>query len=98
MTSILFTDSASRGVGSACVDIEIIVRPTSRLHFLAAIARRDLLFGCVLLGTLLDHLVHQRAIACHEWRQRLELLAVPLLELDHSRAFVIHAARLHRRE
>src|SRR5579864_4483494 len=98
MTSMLFTDSASLRAGSTCVAIEVIVRSTKRLHFLAAVSRRDLLFRRVLGGALHDHLVHQRAIARHERRQRLELLAVPLLELDHPRALVVQAARLHRRE
>src|SRR5689334_13272200 len=98
MTSMLLTDSASRRAGSASCGIEVIVVAIERLHFLAAVARRDLLLGRVLLGTLLDHLVHERAVARHERRQRLELLAVPLLELDHARAFVVHAARLDRRE
>src|SRR5215470_16356201 len=62
------------------------------LAFLRAIARRDLLLGRVLAGRLLDHLAHHREVAGHEWRHLLEARAVPHLELDHARAFVIHAA------
>src|SRR5690242_21961812 len=97
MTSMLLTDSASRCAASALADIEAIAT-IGRLHFLAAIARRDLLLGRVLHRALLDHLAHERAVAGHERRELMEARAVPLLELDHARALVVAAARLDRRE
>src|SRR6478752_10331193 len=97
MTSMLLTESAIGAAGSTCVGIEA-TWTMGRLPFLAAIAQRDLLFGRVLGRALLDHLLGQRAVARHERCQRLEFLAVPLLELDHARAFMIGAARLDRRE
>src|SRR5690348_2097544 len=69
-----------------------------QLPFPAAVARRDLLIRGVFGGALLYHLLGQRAVAGYERCQRLEFLAVPLLELDHARAFVIGAAGLDRRE
>src|SRR5689334_16755923 len=98
MTSMLLTDSASFRAASGVVIVEVIAAAGSRLHFLAAVARRDLLLRRVLRRAVEHHLVHERAVARHEGRQRLELLAVPLLELDHARSLVIEAARLHRRK
>src|SRR5436190_15972661 len=97
MTSMLLIDSAMADAGCAVAAARVTVS-TTRLPFLGAIARRDLLFGSVLRGAVLDHLAHHRAIACHERRDRLEFLAVPLLELHHAGALVVEAARLHRRE
>src|SRR6185503_5878893 len=97
MTSMLLTESAIGAAGSTCVGIEA-TWTTGLLSFLAAIAQRDLLFSRVLGSTFLDHLFGQRAVARHERRQRLEFLAVPLLELDHARAFMIGAAGFDRGE
>src|SRR5512135_725760 len=98
MTSMLLTDRATCRAGSGCASMRSLSPPgrqprgpppgAGRSHLLAAIARRDLLLGRVLVGALHDHLVHERAVAGHERRQRLELLAVPLLELDHAGALV----------
>src|SRR5438477_9584550 len=68
------------------------------LHLLAAVARRDLFLRRVLCSGFLDHLANHFTVAGHERRDLLEAVAVPLLELHHSRAFVIRAARLYRRE
>src|ERR1700688_4614693 len=97
MTSMLLTESAIGAAGSTCVGIEA-TWTIGRLPFLAAIAQRDLLFRRVLGGAFLDHLFGQRAVARHERSQRFEFLAVPLLELDHARAFMVGAAGLDRRE
>src|SRR5437660_7077629 len=71
---------------------------SNRLHLLAAVARRDLFFRRVLCSGFLDHLANHFTVAGHERRYLLEAVAIPLLELHHSRAFVIRAARLDRRE
>src|SRR5512141_2960657 len=97
MTSMLLTESAIVRAGSCCTPTEVTV-PVMPLHFLRAIARCDLLLGRVLRRAVLDHLAHHRAIAGHERRHRLELLAIPLLELHHAGALVVEAARLDRRE
>src|SRR5262249_13699285 len=73
-------------------------RALMSLAFLPAIARRDLLFARVLAGGLLDHLAHHVAVAGHEAGDLLEAGAVPHLELDHARAFVVGATRLDRGE
>src|SRR5512143_1863487 len=91
MTSMLLIvrSAAVAGCGAAVI---------AASAFLPAVARRDLLLGGVLAGLFLHHLAHHRAIARHEGRERLEALAVPLLELDHAGALVVEAAGLHRRE
>src|SRR5689334_14004319 len=108
MTSMLLTESSAAVDARVCACADMLViqalspvrrgEETVRSPFLAAVAQRDLLLRRVLVRAVLDHLAHQRAIARHERREVVELLAVPLLELDHARAFVIEAARLHRRE
>src|SRR6476660_7197295 len=95
MTSMLLMDSAIARAGSACDTIEATVS-TTPLHFLRAIAGRDLLFRRVLCRALLDHLAYHRAIAGHERRDLLEAGAIPPLELHHSRAFVVETAGLDR--
>src|SRR4051812_28735255 len=109
MTSMLLSASS---VAAAACGAELIgsaaseaarrrFRPAPRVRgsaFLAAVARRDLLLARVLGGLLLDHLAHHRAVARHERRERLERLAVPLLEFHHPRAFVVETARLDGRE
>src|SRR5258706_5259388 len=90
MTSMLFTERYEPTVAGCTA--------WARLHFLGAVAWRDLLFRRVFAGGLLGHLAHHRAVAGHERHHLLEPIAVPHLELDHARAFVVDATRLDGRE
>src|SRR5882724_9131943 len=69
----------------------------SRLKVFAAVARGDALFLGVLRRIRLDHAAHQLAVGLHPVGDHLPLGAVPLLELDQARAFVIQARHLERR-
>src|SRR6187455_2018237 len=103
MTSMLLTLSALCAASRCGVGVMWILacraqratgppRSDAASAFLAAVPRRDLLLRRVLRSGLLDHLAHERAVAGHERRQRLEALAVPLLELHHAGPFVVEAA------
>src|SRR5438132_5711834 len=68
------------------------------LHaFLRAVARRDALLLRVLRRVLLDLGAHQLAVGLHPVGDDFPLRAVPLLEFDEARAFVVHAGDLERR-
>src|SRR5438309_3011903 len=104
MTSTLFTASSASAAVRVST-IEVIAASLNqayasgiRLAFLRAVARGDLLLAGVLGGAILDHLSHQRAITGHVVGELREFRAVPLLELDHARPFVVETARLHGRE
>src|SRR5690242_9346435 len=111
---MLLTRRATCGAVSASIGADMLLtlpvsigpRPSPRSGerdgaasaFLAAVARRDLLFRGVLAGLVLDHLAHHRTVAGHERRDLHELAAVPALELHHAGAFMVRAAGLDRRE
>src|SRR5688572_13763926 len=64
--------------------------------FLAAIARRDVLLLRVRRRRLLDHRAHQILVGLDPVGDHLPLLAVPLLELHRTAAFVVGAGHLER--
>src|SRR3954467_12879312 len=67
------------------------------LLFLGAVARGDALFLRVLRGVFLDLGAHELAVGLHPVGQHLPLGAVPLLEFDQARAFVVQARHLEWR-
>src|SRR2546430_9044528 len=62
-----------------------------------AVARRDALLLRVLRGIRLDLVAHELAVGLHPVGDDLPLGAIPLLELDQSRALVVQAGDLERR-
>src|SRR4051795_732754 len=101
---MLLTDRYAAGFGAVAtwraVAVAIVVTGDATrfpaLHFLAAVSWRDLFFRRVFRCSILDHLAHHRTVAGHVGRQRLELGAVPFLELHHPGALVVETTRLHR--
>src|ERR1700712_3587153 len=74
----------------------ITTGPMRRSSFLRAIPRRDALALAVVDRGLFQQRPHQRAIAVDPVGDEVPLHAVPLLDLDATRSFVIAAAGLHR--
>ncbi len=76
-----------------------VVSVPPRSAFLRAVARRDLLFDGVLVAALSSTILRTSAVSpVMNGATCLKPLPVPLLELHETRALVVQAARLDRRE
>src|ERR1700704_2844973 len=74
-----------------------LTNPRTLQTVFRAVARRDALFLRVLRRVLFDLGAHQLAVGLHPVGDHFPLRAVPLLEFDEARAFMVQAGDLERR-
>src|SRR5437667_7915164 len=70
--------------------------PPGSLLLLGAVTRRDSLLLRIRRRRFFDHRADDRLVRLDPVGDQLPLLAVPLLELDRSAAFMVHAGNLDR--
>src|SRR6516165_4095309 len=89
MTSMLLTAS------SACAS-DTAGAPWLTLHHLLAVTRRNALFLCIGQRGFLVHLGQHRAVRLDPVRNKLPVLAVPLLDADLAVSLMVIAGERYR--